>query len=553
MPQWTWPTLGLCMALPWLNPFAPGPSPAVDPWLLAMACSGLMLLLLPPARPRAASIAVLLGVMVLLWLPRVAGGQGIDTERLGATMAMMAMVACALAGAAAQPREAVLRAMAWSWLAAALQSAIVGLCQYFDAAHWFAPWMNISVIGEAFANLRQRNQFATLTSIGLLALVRLLDERLTLRMAVVPALLLAAGNAASASRIGLLQLLAIAVAMALWRSPRRRERVALAALALIGYALAGGLLPLLAAQLGGQVGGSVAQRLAQDEGCSSRLVLWSNVLELIRAQPVLGWGWGELDYAHYMTLYPGERFCDILDNAHNLPLHLAVELGVPALFLLGAAAVWWLLRLPVPPWRERDATRQMAWGMNGVILLHSLVEYPLWYGPFETAFGLCCGLLLRGPVAAALADGQVRLLAQRCWRWVPGALLVGASLYGALQYRSASQIYLPPQQREPAARSDTLAKAKEAWPFLNQALFAELTTQPLTRANAARQYALAAGLLHYSPEPRVIEKLIESAVMLGHDGEAVLHTARYRAAFPADYERWRARPEQPVQQAGLIR
>ena len=28
-----------------------------------------------------------------------------------------------------------------------------------------------------------------------------------------------------------------------------------------------------------------------------------------------------MDYAHFVTLYPGERFCDILDNAHNLPLH----------------------------------------------------------------------------------------------------------------------------------------------------------------------------------------------------------------------------------------
>lgn len=35
-----------------------------------------------------------------------------------------------------------------------------------------------------------------------------------------------------------------------------------------------------------------------------------------------------------MTLFPGERFCVLLDNAHNLPLHLAVELGVPVAALL---------------------------------------------------------------------------------------------------------------------------------------------------------------------------------------------------------------------------
>ena len=37
---------------------------------------------------------------------------------------------------------------------------------------------------------------------------------------------------------------------------------------------------------------------------------------------------------------------------------------------------------------------------------------------------------------------------------------------------------------------------------------------------------------------RVIEKLIESAVLLGRDDEAALYLARYRAAFPKDHARW---------------
>jgi hypothetical protein len=45
-------------------------------------------------------------------------------------------------------------------------------------------------------------------------------------------------------------------------------------------------------------------------------------------------------------------------------------------------------------------------------------------------------------------------------------------------------------------------------------------------------------LLHYSPEPRIIEKVIESAVMLGRDEEAMAHLARYRAAFPKEHAAW---------------
>lgn len=55
----------------------------------------------------------------------------------------------------------------------------------------------------------------------------------------------------------------------------------------------------------------------------------------------------------HANLYTGERFCAILDNAHNLPLHLAVELGVPMAAILcgGAAYAIWRQR----PWAERDA------------------------------------------------------------------------------------------------------------------------------------------------------------------------------------------------------
>src|SRR3954470_23707547 len=114
-------------------------------------------------------------------------------------------------------------------------------------------------------------------------------------------------------------------------------------------------------------------------------------MHLIAQKPWTGWGWGELDWAHFMTLYPGARFCDILDNAHSLPLHLAVELGLPVAAIACGAIAWALLR--IAPWREADATRQLALCVLAVILIHSLLEYPLWYGPFQIAFGLALGLL----------------------------------------------------------------------------------------------------------------------------------------------------------------
>jgi hypothetical protein len=105
---------------------------------------------------------------------------------------------------------------------------------------------------------------------------------------------------------------------------------------------------------------------------------------------------------------------------------------------------------------------------------------------------------------------------------------------------------VPPEERIAAWRDDTLAHVRRSWLFSGQAGFADLTLANVTRDNAQAMYALAANMLHYSPEPRVIERMIESATILGRTDEAVLHLARLRAAFPREYEEWRAAQKQPL-------
>jgi O-antigen ligase len=485
------------LTLPWLNPFAPGPSPAVVPWLVGLAVTtGLILL---------ASLRASLGKSVI-----------------GASFAQRWVFP-----------------VAWAWVIAGMVSSGIGLLQYFGAAGALGPWVNQASLGEAFANLRQRNQFASLTNMAVAALLwlamsgRFVGRRQWLVWAA--AALLAAGNAASSSRTGLLQL---AVLCALcwfwggWRQPAVR-RVLLAAV--VAYALATLALPWLAG-FDLWEHGMTGRLRAGDPACASRLTLWSNVLHLIAQKPWFGWGWGELDYAHYMTRYPGKRFCDILDNAHNLPLHLAVELGIPAALLVCGLATWLVLR--ARPWRETDPTRQMAWNVLALILLHSMLEYPLWYGPFQMAVGLCVLLLWRGAGMEGPPKYQLHEPLAQITRSLSAIFLIAIVAYAAWDYRRISQIYRMPEARDEAYRDNTLVKIRDSRLFRNQVNFAELSLTPLTRDNAQWTFNTATALLHYSPEPRVIEKLIESAVMLGRDEEAVAHMARYRAAFPVDYARW---------------
>ncbi|MEO7107034.1 MAG: Wzy polymerase domain-containing protein, partial [Rhodoferax sp.] len=110
--------------------------------------------------------------------------------------------------------------------------------------------------------------------------------------------------------------------------------------------------------------------------------------------------------------------------------------------------------------------------------------------------------------------------------------------FTAWSYWRVSQLYVPQADRAAAYQEDTIGKLRGSWMFQNQVQFAELTTTLLAAENAAHQYDQALELLHFSPEPRVIEKLIESAVMLGRDDKAEYYMQRFKVAFPKEYAQW---------------
>lgn len=534
--------LVLCVALPWLNPFASSPSTAVIPllvsWMMA-ACALLAVVELPLVKPRwtmlERSVSGVLLVWLLaslLWVPQV-----VDRAlTLGLVASLMCVWLMTAVGRRAAVDESLLRWLVVGLLAAAVISAVLGVLQYLGLAHALAPWVNQPLKGDAFANLRQRNQFASLTSLGLVALLGWVAARAKAQhmtrgcwaLAVVLLNVLAAGVACSVSRTGAVQwaLVGVLVAAWGWRSAQQDAAVGkglvwLSLAAPVLVAVWSVLMPLLALQTTGEQGASMILRVtgqAQDyAACGGRRVLWTNVLALVAQHPWLGWGWGETDYAHFMTHYSSVRFCDMLDNAHDFPLHLALELGVPfALAVMAVITVWGLRRRP---WRETQAWRVMAWCLLVVLGLHSLLEYPLWYGPFQITLGLAIGLLWAAPDAPASEEAQEGPM-------LVAALLFIGCLYAAWDFNRVGQIYRQAASRDAVYRDNPLHHAKQSWLFKNQADFAELTTQTVTADTAAELYPQALRLMHYSPEARVVQRVIDSGKLLGHDAQAQALTER---------------------------
>ncbi|SFD85593.1 Wzy polymerase domain-containing protein [Paracidovorax konjaci] len=445
-------------------------------------------------------------------------------------------------------------------LGAALVAAFIGLAQFFWGDPGWAPWVYPSTHGIAMGNLRQRNQQATLLCMGVWALAwwvaRMQGDAaqpgepgrglrpgfIGLGMLASWSLaLLAAGAAATASRTGALEWGALLVLLLLWRRSLGTPALALGVLGIAFYAAFAWLLPVLLERWTGfAVDGLFTRFSAEGHVCDNRRVLWANVVQLILERPFTGWGWGELSYAHYSTEFPGTRFCLLVDNAHNLPLHLAVELGLPFALAACGLALWlaWRAR----PWREAEPARQLAWGLLAVVGVHSLLEFPLWYGPFQLV-ALCALALLwpglwRAPVRAAFRTALLGAGALTAGLWLAcGWLLVR-------DYHRVSQLYLAVDQRDPAFRHDTTRRVAASTVFFRDTLdFAVLTTTQPTPANAADVYAMARRIVHYSPEPRVIEALIDSAALLGRTEEAAQQMQRYRAAYPQEYGIWlRKRP-----------
>ncbi len=547
------------------------------PWLVSLLCVGCAAWLAlvgqrTVAQPRGAMVLGLGCALFFVLHGRSvgAGAENLATLLAWASVGLMLFVGLCIgqeqAGAAGPMRQDVtqrdvelwsmgqavaLPGLARTWLVVALVSVAMALCQYLRVEHWFAPWISVSGDGTAYANLRQRNQFATLCGMGLLALLYLRQLSAGREgMGYWPWLAagaLALGNALSSSRTGALQWLLIGALVWLWRGSLSAQVKRLAWGSMLIYAVAVALMPWFADVVGNTSSGVLSRM--QDSTGSGRVALYSNVIELIAQKPWLGWGWRELAYAHYATSFgtqEGVRFMDLLDNAHNLPLHLAVELGLPFALLFCGTLAWWVWR--AAPWREADAARQLAWGVLALLALHSMVEYPLWYGPFLMTLGLCLGLLL-APAAAAAPSGKGFYIQNRAagqWNIAGAAIksiaigLLCFTLYAAFDYHRVSQIYLPVEQRSARYEGDVMAAAQRSWLFRRQAQFAELVTTPLTPQTAVHVLRLSLDLVHYSPEPRVIEALIESATMLHFDDVAMAHLARYKEAYPKDYAAWSA-------------
>ncbi|MGY4831778.1 Wzy polymerase domain-containing protein [Sphaerotilaceae bacterium SBD11-9] len=426
-------------------------------WLATMAWG--MVLCSPASRVQRVTWPA--RVQILLWLP-AAALVSLSIAATGVLIdALMLLTAASvfLFGLYCEDRRWV-NYLLVSIVAAAAISVPIALIQLLYPHANFVLVAPIADAARATANLRQPNLFAQLLLLACVGLMFLASpskiSRAWVRYAI--GFVLGCGVAFSQSRTGFLGLLLLVTWGLLDKGlPMRARRVPWLGALGCGIAMGG---MLLVAHLGGGITHIEAQQSAGSDISSSRFGIWRNALSLIAAYPLTGVGWGQFAQAWALTPFP-DRPRAAFDNAHNLPLHFMVELGVPLAVLV-------LTMLLVPLWRARRAMSyellgedafkaRCVFAMLALLGIHSLLEYPLWFSffllPAAFLFGQFVQLGARSekaqadgsgtPTAAEASEGPAPFKILPLLLQGIGIAIVLGSLFAVWDYSRVLQVFRP--------------------------------------------------------------------------------------------------------------
>jgi O-antigen ligase len=399
----------LCL-LPFLLPYHQQPVLSFYPeWLAAALGAAAMLAALTgrqfPAASWPAAARWLVAFAAVLAAQAASGRQAYPQFPLLAALYVLYAVLLIWLGAQLAARlgmERVATVLAAFIVAGALANAVAGIVQFYGRPALLEGLIAQLRSGRAYGNIAQANLYADYLALGQSALILLwLRRRLPTAYALPTLVLLVVGGALSGSRsifLYALWLAALGTLAPYAQGGVDKRRLRYAAFCVAGAAVAAHLaVPWLngALQLGPGSGGALDRLLASSSEYSEpRWEVWLLALRVFASAPVFGVGAGSFAGAAFeLGLDPSlARIGEVWTSPHNLPLHLLAETGaLGAILALGGLCAWgWQVAR-----RYRTDGQVALWWIIaavGVVLIHSMVEYPLWNAHFLGVTALLMGV-----------------------------------------------------------------------------------------------------------------------------------------------------------------
>jgi O-antigen ligase len=313
------------------------------------------------------------------------------------------------------------RWLTWVFLLIGIVSVFIGMMQVAQGQASPLRFFEITNDTEAVGFFANRNHFAALLySLTLFAAAWAISATLlgqaegrqkydTLVIVVVIGafmllVVLLAGQMMARSRTGLLlSIVALLGALALVIKDRRVGTHVTAIRLIVGAIV---LVVIFAAQFALY---RVFQRFAIDPLEDARLPFARNTLEAALAYLPFGSGLGTFVPVYAMFEKPKDLYFDTYANhAHNDYLELWLNTGLLGLSLVGMFLVWFGLRA-LEIWRTAPpaGASELDWDLVraavlivGLLLAHSLIDYPLRTGAIMAVMAFACALLIEPPLGA---------------------------------------------------------------------------------------------------------------------------------------------------------
>jgi len=273
-------------------------------------------------------------------------------------------------------------------------NALAGFLQHYRWRTFLDAVVTVKTSTAVYGNIAQPNHFANYLALGL-ASVGLLYLRGLLRhwqviLLVLPLLFVLAlcGSRSVWLYIGLM------AGLSYWWQRGDKSYVPLLKYSLL--LLLGFVVMQLVVQipwLRGSGGSLTAIERTMGEASSGRIRLqiwWESIL-IFAQYPLLGSGFGQFAWQHFQLAAELRQLniTGLYNNAHNVVMQLAAETGLAGLAILFGTLGLWIAGV----WREHR-TMYHWWGyiVLGVLGIHSLLEYPLWYVYFIGIAAFSLGL-----------------------------------------------------------------------------------------------------------------------------------------------------------------
>lgn len=425
------------LTLPFLAFVHPAPFPSFyNEWLVAVGILGLCavlmgfegaLLEIPAPACFVAAFSGLLALQLVLGRVHYPGQVGLAALYLLSVALLMVSTRSLVRSFG---HDTLVRLVAWAILVAGLFSGVIGVLQYWGIHSWLDGVITQQVNARAYANLVQPNHFCGLEALASIALVYLAAERRMHWSVAFPAgVMLALGMVLSGSRtawlyLAVMPLLSIVVHRMLGTGSSRRliyGSLLLVALFILAQQILGGFASAATSS------SQAAARLTTIEGSSLavRLGFLREAWQAFLGAPLLGVGYQQFAWQHFVqqAATPNPIFFAYEDinvpDAHNLFFHVLAEFGVLGGALLLGLAVWLIAKF-------RSQTTSATWliyAMLSILLIHSMLEYPLRYLYFLAPFAILL-VLASDTSVATLSSTLMRIVS-------PVIMLLGAAILWA--------------------------------------------------------------------------------------------------------------------------